>query len=99
MIINYNKLISVQQQHTQTDTCTHINTVDHVVTSRAVNMELVSVCMAQGHLTAPNKTLINTRPLKVPAGSVFVCVCVFAMDLRSRLTLMRADMCQFGLQP
>lgn len=76
MVINYNKLISVQHQHTLTDTCTHMNIVDHVVTSRAVNMELLSVCMAQGHLTAPNKTLINTRPLKAPADSMFVCVCL-----------------------
>lgn len=48
------------------------------LTSKAASMELVSVCIARGHLTAPNKTLINTVPLKAPAGSGFVCVRVRA---------------------
>lgn len=62
----------------ETHTLIHVNTyIDRVVTSGAVNMELVSVCVAQGHLTALNKSLINTRPLKAPCGIVCVCVRVF----------------------
>lgn len=64
-------ILSAAMTHTHTHTY-----IDRVVTSGVVNTELVSVCMAQGHLTALNKTLINTRPLKAPGGTVCVCVCV-----------------------
>lgn len=42
----------------------------------SVNVVLVSVCVAPSHLTALNKTLINTRSLNAPYGMVGACVCV-----------------------
>ena len=61
--------------------CSTHTDMDHMVTSGAVNMVLVSACMAQGQMTALNKTLINTRPLKSPRGRVCVCVCVCFLDM------------------
>lgn len=70
-------ILSVAWKHTN---LIHSHTyIDRVVTSGAVNMELVSVCVAQGHLTAINKTLINTRPLKALCGMVCVCVSFLGM--------------------
>lgn len=58
--------------------------------SGAVDVLLVSVCVAPSHLTALNKTLINTRSLNAPDGMVGVharvrvCVRVCARALHRR---------------
>lgn len=59
-----------------------------MVSSGAVNIVLVSVCVAPSHLTALNKTLINTRSLNAPDGmvGVRVCVCVHSPQTGSFIT-------------